>query len=329
MGRDELAGAATMLGIDPAREGLRDEAALRGRLVRWIAERLGLAGATPPEQVERAALEWLAAQVDLPGQPGEPVDALEHRLWEHITDDAARHLMPVWRVASCMASLGPPAALNEEVQLLDRVAERVFPSGRAREEMRKGWEAYCSRPVMTATSLLETLAPELKQVAGHQELITPTLVLTLVVAMADAKYELEESKLFMLVAKHLGLTEKAAESVQEQVTRAFWDARRELNTEVLGEHKASLIAAHKTLESSGALKSLLTEVQSGYLEHLHHSLFRDPDFQRGLKAWNRAPYLWPVGFAVGVVLYFRRRLHPEENRGMSALMYHAYARQQA
>ena len=147
--------------------------------------------------------------------------------------------------------------------------------------------------------------------------------------MADAKYEMEESKLFMLVAKELGLTEKMAESVQEQVTRSFWDARRELNTEVLGEHKASLIAAHKTLETSGALRSLLTEVQSGYLEHLHHSLFRDPDFQRGLKAWKRAPYLWPVGFAVGVVLYFRQRLHPEENRGMSALMYHAYSRQQA
>lgn len=329
MDRDELSGAATMLGINPAREGLGDEEALRQRLLGWMSQRLGLPGDSSAQQIERSALEWLAGQTDLKPDPAEPSNELEDRLWEHVTEDASKHLIPVWRIASCMASLGPPAALNEEIQLLDKVAERIFPSGKTRDEMRKGWEVFCSRPVMVASGLLEDLKPELEQVARHPELITPTLVLSLVVAMADAKYEMEESKLFMMVAKELGLTEQAAESVQEQVSRAFWDARRELNTEVLGEHKASLMAAHKTLETSGALKSLLSEVQSGYLEHLHHSLLRDPDFQRGLKAWKRAPYLWPIGFAVGVVMYFRHRLHPEENRGMSALMYHAYARQQA
>ncbi len=329
MDQDELLGAARMVGIDPVREGLRDKEALRLRLLSWMAARLGVSGAWTAESVERTALEWLAAQTDHPFDSSTPTSELEHGLWSHITEEAARQLLPVWRIASSMASLGPPSALSEEVQLLDRVAERVFPSGKARDEMRRGWEDYCSRSVMLASDLIGGLKDDLKEVAANPELVTPTLVLTLVVAMADAKYEAEESKLFLAVAQALGLEERVAEGVQEKVARTFWDTRRELNTEVLGEHKASLIAAHKTLEASGALRSLVTEVQSGFLEHLHQSLFKDPDFQRGLKAWNKAPYLWPVGFATGLLLYFRRRLHPAENRGLSALLYETYRLQQS
>ena len=316
------------LKVDPA---TADSKELLQKLLDWMGSTLGCPDRQPAE-LERATILWLAQAAGVEPLPGEPLEDLENRVWEYFSEDAARRLMPVWRVGSCMAALGPPEALADERELLDRVAVRLLPSEKARAAMRSNWEALCSKPARHHSEVLERLAPDLAALSTQPDLVKPTLVLALVVALADSSFELEEARLYDKIAAGLGLEPGTAARIKEKVSHLFWDARDRLVPRRRGEepefsHELSLRAAHESLEAAGILEELREEISSEFLAGLHHGLLHDRDFQRGLKAWRKTPLHWPVGLAVGLSLYLRGRVHAEEERKLLLFLYLVHLRE--
>lgn len=333
MSPDELKIAARLAGIDPERNPMERQA-LIGRLLDWVRDAVG-APTDEPEEVERSATVWLAEVAGLEPSPGETPDHLEERVWGRLTEDAAKHLIPVWKVASSMAALGPADALADERKLLDNVARRLLPSESTRAAMRQEWESMCAQPVRHHSELVERLAPELKALSERPDLIKSTLVLTLVVAMADSNFELEEDRLYDRIAAKLGVDKDVAERLKTEVSRAFWDAKERLSPRFTGvedvriTHEISLRAAHESLERVGGLEELEEEAATGFLAGLHRGMFQDRDFQKGMKAWRKTPLHWPVGLAVGFSLFLRGRMRKGTQRNLLQFLYLAYTRQAA
>ena len=327
---DELQVAAQLAGWKPGQTPSDPKAAVAG-LLDWVGRTTGAASGSP-EEVERAAVHWLAEVARVAPAPGESVADLEERVWERLSEDATRQLMPVWRVGSCMSALGPPDALATEREFLDRVAARLVPSARARQAMDQEWRAICSRPARHHSEVLERLDPDLKALAERPELVRPTLVLALVVALADSNFEFEESRLYDRIAAALGVEAASAATLKDKVCRAFWDAREKLapkGAEAAAplSQQVALRAAHECLERAGGLEDLQEEVRSGFMEGLHHGLFEDRDFQKGMKAWRKTPLHWPVGMAVGLTLYIRGRLRAETDRKLLQFLYLVHLRE--
>jgi hypothetical protein len=319
-----LAGWRT--GRDPA---TRQE--LLGQLLDWVGTATG-SSTREPDDLDTATANWLARVAGIDPLPEESPQALEARVWELFSEEAARQLMPIWRVGSCMAALGPPDALVDEKKLLDRVAARLLPSEKARETMRAEWEAWCARPARHHSEFLERLAPDLEFLAGRPELAEPTLILALVVALADSSFELEESRLYDRIASALGVDAARAAQLKEKVSRAFWDSREKLmprgpSPGVPGTHEASLRAAHESLEAAGGLEGLQEEINTGFLAGLHKGLLQDRDFQRGMKAWRKTPLHWPVGLAVGLSLFLKGRMKASSERNLLQFLYLVRARE--
>lgn len=298
-------------------------------LLDWMARVLGLSS-SEPEAVEAAALKWVASRWQIEVPPDEPNASLQARLWGHVSQAVLKNLLPVWKVGACMAALGPPGALPVEVEFLSHTARRMLLSDQAYEAMQVEWSAFC-QPVLHHSQLLDQLQPELALLARQPMLVRPTLALTLVVALADSKFELEESRLYQALARSLGLDKMAADDLQERVSRVYWDAVTELSPprryRAEDREETCLRAAFRTLEQTGILEALQTEIQSGYLAGLHRTIYQDPDFQRGLKAWNRTPFLWPVGLAAGLCLYLRNRLQAGPQRNLARLIYLCWTRE--
>lgn len=333
MSADELKIAARLAGIDPEHPP-RDRKALTDRILHWVQGAVG-APTDQPEEVEHAAALWLADVAGLEAGEGETSAVLEERVWGRLTEDAAKHLIPVWKIASSMAALGPPDALADERKLLDNVAERLLPSEKTRAAMRREWEALCATPVRHHGELVERLGPELEALAERPELIKSTLILTLVVAMADSNFEFEEARLYERIAARLGVDKDVAEKLKEQVSRAFWDAKERLSPRFTGTedhkltHEISLRAAHESLETVGGLEDLEEEAATGFLAGLHRGIFQDRDFQKGMKAWRKTPLHWPVGLAVGFTHYLRGRMRKGTQRNLLQFLYLAHTRQAA
>ncbi len=331
MSIEELGQAARLAGLRPP-SGPAGHQELLGQLLDWM----GTATACPtrdPEDMERSCALWLAETAGLEPLPDEAPQALEERAWELFTEEATRSLMPIWRVGSCMAALGPPDALVDEKKLLEGVAARLLPSEKARATMRSEWEARCKHPARHHSELLEDLAPDLKVLAARPELAHPTLVLALVVALADSSFELEEARLYDRIAAGLGVDAVQATRIKESVSRAYWDARERLiprNTDGASAqtHEASLRAAHESLESAGGLEELLGQMNSGFLASLHRGILESRDFQKGMKAWRKTPLHWPVGLAVGISLFLKGRMRAERDRNLLQLLYLLHIREQ-
>lgn len=326
----ELQVAARLAGWKPERTPSDPTAAVQ-KLLGWVGNATG-AASEEPDEVERAAVHWLAEVARVAPVPGEAVADLEERVWERLSEDATRQLMPVWRVGSCMSALGPPDALPTERELLDRVAARLLPSARARQTMDHEWKAICAHPARHHSEVLERLDPDLKALAERPELIRPTLVLALVVALADSNFEFEESRLYDRIAAALGVEAISAATLKDKVCRAFWDAREKLapkgvEAAASSSQQVALRAAHECLERAGGLEDLQEEVRSGFMEGLHHGLFEDRDFQKGMKAWRRTPLHWPVGMAAGLTLYIRGRLRADTDRRLMQFLYLVHLRE--
>lgn len=328
MSTEELGLAARVAGLRP---GPAERKELVERLLDWVGKATG-SPTDEPDELDRAAVHWLAGVAGVEAQADEPVSLLEERVWERLSEDAARHLMPVWRLGSSMAALGPPDALGDERRFLERVAARLLPSQKARTAMKREWEALCAQPARHHSEVLEQLKPDLKSLKERPELIQPALVLALVVALADSNFELEESRLYDRLAAALGVDSAAAAQLKESVSRVFWDARERLSPRgtsgtPLGNHEISLRAAHESLEQAGGLEDLQEEVRSGFLAGLHRGLLQDRDFQKGMKGWRRTPLHWPVGMAVGVTLYLRGRMRAGTDRSLMQVLYLAHLRE--
>ncbi len=330
MSVEELGLGARLAGLRPERRTADHQELLR-QLLDWVGTATGCP-TRDPEDLDRSCAQWLAETARLEPLPDESPQALEERAWERFSEDAARSLMPIWRVGSCMAALGPPDALVDEKKLLERVASRLLPSEKARAVMRQEWEAMCSRPARHHSEVLEQLAPDLKTLAARPELAHPTLVLALVVALADSSFELEESRLYDRIAAGLGVDPGTAAQLKETVSRFFWDARERLAPKGAGgatprNHEISLRAAHESLESAGGLEELQGEMNSGFLAGLHRGILEDKDFQKGLKAWRKTPLHWPVGLAVGLSLYLKGRLKADSERNLLQFLYLTHVRE--
>ncbi len=330
MSGEELGQAARLAGLKPVGGPAGHQELLR-QLLDWV----GAATDCPTREardLERSCALWLAETAGLEPLPDEAPQALEERAWEVVSEDATRSLMPIWRVGSCMAALGPPDALVDEKKLLELVAARLLPSEKARAAMRQEWEARCQRPARHHSELLEQLAPDLKALAARPELAHPTLVLALVVALADSSFEMEESRLYDRIAAGLGVEPGRAAQIKEGVSRAYWDARERLIPKNAGgasakTHDASLRAAHESLESAGGLEELLGQMNNGFLSGLHRGILESRDFQKGMKAWRKTPLHWPVGLAVGLSLYLKSRMRAERDRNLLQLLYLAHVRE--
>lgn len=328
MSLEDLQVAARVAGIQP--EASREQ--LVDRLTAWVGSAVG-ASTDEPEEVENSALEWLSGVAGTPREAGEGNADFEERLWERLSEDAARHLMATWKVASSMASLGPPDALPDERKLLEKVAARLLPSEKARGTMRTEWEAMCKEPARHHSEVIDRLAPDLKVLAERPELVKPTLVLALVVAMADSNFELEEARLYEKIAAGLGVDQVTSGQLKDAVSRTFWDSKESLSPrnpgseEMKAAHDVSLRAAHLCLEKLGALNLLEEEARSGFLAGLHRGLLKDRDFQKGVKAWRKTPLHWPIGFAVGVSLYLRNRMRGGSHKSLMQVLYLAYTHQ--
>lgn len=330
MSAEELGLGARLAGLSPGHDSATRQELLE-RLLDWVGTATG-ATTRDPEEIEAAAAGWLARVAGIEPSPDESPQDLEERVWELFSEEAARHLMPIWRVGSCMAALGPPDALADERKLLDRVAARLLPSEKARETMRTEWEAWCARPARHHSEFLERLAPDLKFLASRPELAEPTLILALVVALADSSFELEESRLYDRIAAALGVDAARASQLKEKVSRSFWDSRERLlprgpSQGSQSSHEASLRAAHQSLEAAGGLEGLQGEIHSGFLAGLHKGLFQDRDFQRGMKAWRKTPLHWPVGLAVGLSLFLKKRMQAGSERNLLQFLYLVRARE--
>ncbi|MHB2016673.1 MAG: hypothetical protein ACYCW6_06970 [Candidatus Xenobia bacterium] len=328
MGWEELLNAATVAGI-PREEaiGLGTPEKLLERILRWMAETSGAPG-TAPATVEKHVLQWMADRWQV---PYDPPDTLEERVFARLSEETVRHLMPLWKVAACMALLSRPGARDDELAFLERVAMRFVPSDEARQEMRRQWESITPVGPADPMSLLEKVQPELQQLKERKELATPLLVVCLIVALADSKLEREESKLYDGLATRLGMSPGEAAALRDKVNTAFWQVRAEIappGTERPAEiRRNSLQAAHQTLENTGVMQILEQQIRDGCLAGLHRTMFQDPDFQRGLKAWNRTKLLWPIGFAVGTCLYLKGRFSNPAQNNLAVLAFIAYASQ--
>jgi hypothetical protein len=330
MSEEELGLGARLAGLPTG-----SSPATRQELLNQLLDRLGTATGSPtlePEDLETATANWLARVAGIDPLPEESPQALEARVWEFFSEEAARQLMPIWRVGSSMAALGPPEALADEKKLLDRVAARLLPSEKARETMRTEWEAWCARPARHHSELLDSLAPDLKYLAARPELTEPTLILVLVVALADSSFELEESRLYDRIASALGVDAARSAQLKEKVSRAFWDAREKLMPRGPSQggasaHEASLRAAHESLEAAGGLEGLQEEINAGFLAGMHKGILQNRDFQRGMKAWRKTPLHWPVGLAVGLSLYLKGRMKASSERNLLQFLYLVRARE--
>ncbi|HEY3997367.1 MAG TPA: hypothetical protein VGO93_00785 [Candidatus Xenobia bacterium] len=321
---EQLVPATSMVGI-PAGEATRLGSAdrVRARLIQGLAALIG-SPADDPVTIEQHVLVWMAAQYGL----AEPAP---ESIFAHVWEETARLVMPVWTVAAGMALLGVPACRDGERQALDRVSFRLIPSTRMRRAMSEEW-AHLSQSSPTADALLGHLGPQFHLLHQRPELIPSTLALCMVVALADGRLQREETRLFEGVADILRVGTTTATAIREKINHGFWHCRSNIvppTTEQPDEIRSnSLRAAQLTLEQHGVLPLLEHDIEDGCLTGLHQTLYLDPDFRVGLKGWNRAPLLWPIGLPVGLLLYLRERFAAAEHRYAFLLAFMAWVMEQ-
>ncbi|MCA9790277.1 MAG: hypothetical protein KC910_00720 [Candidatus Eremiobacteraeota bacterium] len=305
--------------------------ALVARLMSWMGKVVGCKS-HDEEAIERAVIEWMSKRWSLNFAADDDIGAMERNLRVAIAEDSAKHLVPFWEVGCAMAYVGPEDAVTPKLELMEKAASRLVPSQTARQQMRKAWEVR--RSAEDTDALLATLADEIAFIKADGELVQPTLVLSLVVALADGRFGVEEEQFYERLADMLGVSHSVAEQVLKHVNSIYWDKLREVApkrtdtpTELHETKLQALRAAHLTLETSGVMESLEDEVHSGFLGQLHQTMTKDPAFVKGMEGWNKTPLMWPIGYAAGMCLYFKSRFKASDHPNLIRIAYLAICRQ--
>ncbi|MBI3924989.1 MAG: hypothetical protein HY319_05570 [Armatimonadetes bacterium] len=325
MSRAELDNVSSLAGIRGV--GLSDQE-LRTRLLEWMADVVKSPGRSP-EQVEAAVLLWLRDRLQLQTQGSE--EELEETLFQRFLEAAARQMVPIWKVAACMAALAPPRARTDELELLDRVASRLLPADAVRSAMRREWDSLFTIPSRDPRVLIGLLQPEIRLLLEQPDMILPTLMLCLIISLADTKFEKTEEDLYLALAGALKVSDDQAGALKDRVGRIFWNARARIappTTERPEESRQnSLKAALITVEETALVAALEKDVRDAYIRGLHDVLRDDPDFKRGARGWDGTPLRWPLGLALGLFHFIRRKLPGEDQRKLAYAIHLAYARQ--
>lgn len=325
----EFRTVAELAELDEKHLGSRDDAI--GKVLLWMGDVAGCRSKNH-DDIEQAVVEWMARRWSIATEPSDTTGEVEKKLRVKIAEEAGRHLIPFWIVGCAMAAIGPGEALTNKLTLMEKAAAHLVPSQGARAAMRKDWEAFCSR-LEGSTSPLEALKPQLDELRKDPSMARPTLVLSLIVALADGRFGLEEEQFFNALAGELGLSVDEAKSLFKAINTIYWRAQHESPPPKPGEKEdpdaekfRDLKAAERALENSGILEGLGEEVHSGFLRVLHRDLAEDPEFNRGKQSWSKTPF-WPVGYAAGLCMYFRSRLRSEDHANLVRAAYLAILRQ--
>ncbi len=327
----ELQTLGRLAGLDQkALDGEHDQ--LVGRLLAWMGEVVGCRG-RQPEEIERSVITWFAERFDIETE-GASVDRLEGQIRRVIAEESSEELLPFWEVGCAMAFIGPQEAVAPKLELMETAASRLVPSQSARSRMKELWTSRYQEQ-QDPEQLLADLADDIARLKKQPDLLEPTLVLGLVVALADGRFGVEEEQFYERLASELGLSHIQHEAIKKRVNGIYWESLREVGPKRRSDQKESqteaklraLMAAHKTLETSGITESLKEEVSSGFLAQLHRTIKEDPAFRKGMNSWNRTPLMWPIGFAAGMSLYFRHRLRADDHPNLIRIAYLAICRQ--
>ena len=336
MKSEDLAEVSRLAGLsDDAIAAATTREELIDKILHWMADVVGSSKKDNTEAIERDVIEWTARRWNIEVEANDATSDVEKRLRKAIADESSRHLMPFWEVGCAMAYVGPEDAVAPKLELMETAASRLVPSGAARQRLRTAWEQRRA-PDGSWEQVLETLAEDIELVKEDPDMVMSTLVLSLVVAMADGRFGTDEEFFYEALASQLGVTMEDATKLKTRVNNLYWEKQQELlaqrkrgndEEDAVSEKYRALKAAHLTLETSGILQSLEDEVRSGFLGQLHKTMSEDPDFNQGVKSWRKSSMLWPVGYAAGMCLYFKNRLKKHEHPGLIKAVFLSICRQ--
>ncbi len=339
MDSDDLVEVSRLAGLDDEKiKAAETREELVKAILNWMADVIGCSKGDD-EAIERQVIEWMARKWEIKLKSSDTTPELEKQIRVCIAEESSRHLLPFWEVGCAMAYIGPEEAVTPKLELMQTAAARLVPSGSARQRLRQAWESK-RKPGGNWEDVLASLKDDIQKVKADPDMIMSTLVLSLVVAMADGRFGTDEEYFYNSLAEQLGVTELDAANLQKRINGLYWEKTQELlqqvrkdkartgKDETAQEEKfRALQAAHLTLETSGVLTALEGEVRSGFLGQLHKTMANDPAFRQGVRSWNKTPLMWPVGYAAGMCLYFKSRLRANEHPGLIKAVFLSLARQ--
>lgn len=303
------------------------------RILKWMGSVVGTK-AQEPYQIEREVVAWMAHYWGLEVSKDEDTGQIERRIRVAIAEESGKHLMPFWEVGCAMAYIGPEDAVGPKLELMETAASRLVPSQSARNELRKAWETNRKGEGASWQAVLDALSGHIEKLKKDRDMVEPTLVLSLVVALADGRFGLEEDQFYEQLGRRLEAPHMLVQDLKKRINGLFWEKQLEVSPSARTDDPesretklAALKAAHLTLETTGVLRTLESEVQSGFLGQLHKNMTKDPAFEKGVESWNKTPLLWPVGYAAGMCLYFKSKLRASDRPDLIKVAYLAICRQ--
>lgn len=339
MESDDLVEVSRLAGIEDQKiQAAETREELVSQILNWMADLVGCRKGDD-EVIERQVIEWVARKWDIKVRSVDTTAELEKQLRVTIAEESSKHLLPFWEVGCAMAYIGPEEAVTPKLELMQTAAARLVPSGSARQRLREAWESK-RKPGGDWQEVLVSLKDDIAKVKADPDMIMSTLVLSLVVAMADGRFGTDEEFFYNSLAEQLGVSELDAANLQKRINGLYWEKTQELlqgarkDKSRTGKEEGpqdekfrALQAAHMTLETSGVLTALEEEVRSGFLGQLHKTMAKDPAFRKGVKSWNKTPLMWPVGYAAGMCLYFKSRLRANEHPNLIKVVFLSLAQQ--
>lgn len=307
--------------------GLKVEGDLTETLIDWMARTVQAKGKSP-EEIEYIVLKWLAGRIGLSDYEELDVNDLEASVRRRVAEDSHDFLFPFMEVGSAIAYLGPLAAVEPKLELLEASAVGLIPSSAARDRMRREWKARGAEllalgDVVKAGALLEHLQQPL-DILKHCSDSTKAAILSFsqVVALSDGRWEMEEEQFSRGLAERLGVDFDTLQQISAEVTQWFWAHLRELEGHAAKERNTAeelalnLNAAQLTLESVGSLASFSDVVEKGFVGSIHRTIG---------KTKNRSSF--SLGFATGMLCYIRDKWKSDEHEALLRLVLAAIYRQ--
>lgn len=324
--------------VEEAHLAIREGQDSTDALIQWMAGTLGVKG-QEEQVVEYKALLWLSQKLSIPGAEGLNLDDMEAAVRRKIAEDSHDFLYPFMEVGSAVAYIGPKTVVGPKLELLETTTAGLIPSHSARDKMRRDWLARGARLLELKGQIrVEDIVDILRvpiDILKHASEATRASVITLsiVVALADGRFETEEERFTSALAEELGLGAEKVSEIHNRVNKAFWAHLTELgggtyqprSTEE--ELTLNLQAAQMALESCGSLSSFSDVVEQGFVGSLHSSMSSSSRWAGKLKTWARTPVKLQLGFATGMLCYIRERIRSDDNETLLRLLLAAIYRQ--
>ena len=266
----ELQLAGRLAGV---KENGDDKSVTVQAIVRRLAEVVG-SDPNDPAGVERACLRKVAHDLGRDTALAGGTEVPEAEILEPLLVQVARQTLPIWRVSAAVLTLQGPLMRTEVTKVFEQVFLRVYPSDSSLQMLREVVGGLPpTAPMPSGLEVAGRVKTDATLLTSHPAWVEPTLVLILVLACADGKFNKEEERYFHAVADRIGVPLNAAQKLRDEVTAAFWSRRARLapvHTEDPVEvRRNTLRAASATLETRGVLTLLAAVVCEEAVQAVH------------------------------------------------------------